>query len=393
MPELVILVVIAVAAAVAAAAVVMAVMSRRPKESDAGLLVMQQQLDALRGQVSQSLDATTRAVAERTGALQTQVGTRLDEVTRAVGERLAENVQALQQVNAALGQRLDANLQMVGQRFTETSGMVTTVHEKLKGLEEAAGRIFELGKDLTSLQEILRPPKLRGGVGEVLLENLLQNGLPQGNYEMQYRFAGGTVVDAVIKLGGRLVPVDSKFPLESFYAVLRSESDDDRARARREFMRTVQAHVKAIADKYILPGEGTYDFALMYVPAENVYYEAVVHGDEAGLFTLALDQKVIPVSPTTFYAYLVALVYGLKGLQVEKQAAQIREGLAHLAQDFTRVRDPLERLGEQVRRAQNNYGLAEKALERFGDRLQALSGVSLPEHEPQILPLGERSDS
>lgn len=393
MPELVILGVIAVAAAVAAAAVVMAVMSRRPKEPDAGLLVMQQQLDALRGQVSQSLDATTRAVAERTDALQTQVGARLDEVTRTVGERLAENVQALQQVNAALGQRLDANLQMVGQRFTETSGMVTTVHERLKGLEDAANRIFEVGKDLASLQDLLQPPKLRGGVGEVLLEGLLRDRLPEGRYEMQHRFLNGTVVDAVIRLEDRWVPIDSKFPVESFQAIAQAEADEDRARARREFIRQVQGHIKTIADKYILPDEGTFDFALMYVPAENVYYEAVVRGDEAGsVYAYAMERQVIPVSPTTFYAYLVALVYGLKGLQVEKQAAKIREDLARLALDFERVRRPMETLGAQIRNAQGNYGKAANELVRFGDRLQLISGVSLPEHEPQALLLGEGSE-
>lgn len=386
---------IAVAAAAAAlvAAGVAAVVLRRRGQAEAGLLLLQQQMDALRGQVSQSLDATAQAVAARTDALQAQVAARLEEVTRAVADRLTENAQAMHQVNQQLGQRLDANLQMVGQRFSETSSMVTTVHEKLRGLEEAAGRIFELGRDLSSLQEILRPPKLRGGVGEVLLENLLANGLPRANYEMQYRFPGGATVDAVIRLGGKLVPVDSKFPLEGFYAVARAESDDERARARREFLRAVTGHIKTIADKYILPAEGTYDFALMYVPAENVYYEAVVRGDDAGgVYTFAMERRVIPVSPTTFYAYLVALVYGLKGMQVERQAEQIRAGLAQLAVSFDRLREPLDRLGEQLRRAQKNYEEAERAVDRFGNRLEALSGVALPEPEPQVLPLGEPSD-
>jgi DNA recombination protein RmuC len=387
------IIVAAVAAALVGGIVVIALLRRRGT-GDAALLLLQQQMDALRAQMSQSLEAAAQAVASRTDALQIQVASRLDEVTRTVADRLNENAQAMHQVNQQLGQRLDTNLQVVGQRFTETSTMVTTVHEKLKELEEAAGRIFELGRDLSSLQEILRPPKLRGGVGEVLLENLLANGLPQGNYEMQHRFTGGTVVDAVIRLGGKFVPVDSKFPLEGFYAILRAESDDERARARREFLRGVQGHIKTIADKYILPAEGTYDFALMYVPAENVYYEAVVRGDEGGgVYTFAMERRVIPVSPTTFYAYLVALVYGLKGMQVERQAEQIRSGLAQLTVSFERIREPLDRLGEQIRRAQKNYEDANKALERFGSRLETLSGVALPEPEPQVLPLGEQSDS
>jgi DNA recombination protein RmuC len=393
-PEAWILIVVAMGAAVVAAAVVALIAGRRRQEPSAALGLVQQQLDALRGQVSQSLDATTRAMAERTDVFQSQVSARLDEATRVVGDRLAENVRTLNQVNATLGQRLDANLQMVGQRFTETSGLVTTVHEKLKALEDAATRIFEVGRDLASLQELLQPPKLRGGVGEVLLENLLRDRLPEARYEMQHRFRNGTIVDAVIRLDDRLVPIDSKFPVEGFQAVMRAESDDERGKARREFIRQVQGHIKTIGDKYILPDEGTFDFALMYVPAESVYYEAVVRGDEVGsVYAYAMERRVIPVSPTTFYAYLVALVYGLKGLQVEKQAAQIRADLAQLATSFDRVRDPLEKLGEQIRRAEKNYQEASKALERFGMRLQESSGVSLPEHEPQVLPLGERSDS
>jgi DNA recombination protein RmuC len=396
-PDLALVVVIA--AAVAAAAVVVALLLLRREAPGQSLLLMQQQLDALRGQVGQSLEATARALAERTDSLQAQVTGRLDEVSRAMSERLAEQArvvndrlgeqaQVLQRVNDSLGQRLDANLQMVGQRFSETATLVTSVREKLTGLEEAATRIFEVGKDLASLQELLQPPKLRGGVGEVMLENLLRDRLPEARYEMQHRFKNGTAVDAVIRLEDRLVPIDSKFPVEGFQAVMRAQTDEERARARREFLRQVQGHIKSIAEKYILPAEGTFDFALMYIPAEHVYYEAVVRGDEAGsVYAYAMERHVIPVSPTTFYAYLVALVYGLKGLQVEREAAQIRAGLAQLAAGFDRVRDPLAKLGEQLRRAQNNYEAAAKALDRFGDRLQSLSGVALPEHEPQALPL------
>ncbi len=353
---------------VAAAA---ALLVRRRPEADPGLLLVQQQLDALRGQVGQSLES----------------------ITRAVNERLAENAHTLHVVNESLGARLAQNLDLVGQRFTETTGMVTTVHEKLKGLEEAAGRIFEVGRDLASLQEILQPPTIRGGVGEVLLENLLRDRLPEATFTMQHRFSNGMVVDAVIRLGDRVVPVDSKFPLGDFQAILRASSDDERGKARRDFARQVQGHIRAIADKYILPGEGTYEFALMYIPAENIYYETVVRGDDGGgLYAFAMDRRVIPVSPTTFYAYLVALVYGFKGLQVEKQAAKIQEGLTHLTLDLARVSDPLARLGEQIRRVQINYDHARRALERFGDRLGALSGVSLAEPEPQTLPLGNGSE-
>ncbi|MGQ0548271.1 MAG: DNA recombination protein RmuC [Armatimonadota bacterium] len=363
-------VLLGVAAGLVLAAAVALLVRRRP-EAEPGLLLVQQQLEALRAQMGQSLEGTSRAFNERAEALQTQMGDALHRVD----------------------QRLGVNLQTVGQRFSETAGMVTTVHERLKGLEEAAGRIFELGKDLTSLQDILRPPKHRGGVGEVLLENLLRDRMPVAQFEMQHRFTSGATVDAIIRLGGRFVPVDSKFPIESFTAVIRAASDDERGRARREFLRLVQGHVKTIAEKYILPEEGTYDFALMYIPAEHVYYEAVVRDDDGGLQAFAMERRVIPVSPTTFYAYLVAMAYGLKGLQVEEQAAQIRAGLAHLASDFERVREPIGKLGEQLRRAQKNYEDADRSLDRFGNRLAQVSGNPLPLAQPTALPLGENRDS
>jgi DNA recombination protein RmuC len=382
MSEPTIIAAITIATVGLAALTIWLLVARRQVTADPGLFLVQQQLDALRGQLGASLEGNARALTERTEGLQTQLSARLQEVTRAVNDRLAENSQTLHKVHEALGTRLDTNLQMVGQRVSETV-------DKLRDLEVAAGRIFELGKDLTSLQEILQPPKLRGGVGEVLLENLLRDRLPQAQFTMQHRFSNGTSIDAVIRLDEHLVPVDSKFPLEGFRAMLRAGSDDERAKTRREFIRQVQGHIKTIAEKYILPGEGTFDFALMYVPAENVYYEAIVQGDEAeGLYAFAMDRRVIPVSPTTFYAYLVALVYGLKGMQVERQAATIRKGLAHLALEFERVRQPLDTLGQQIRHVQGNYDKATRALDRFGDRLQVLSGVTVTEPEPLLLPLG-----
>lgn len=382
MSEPAIIAAITIATVGLAALAIWLLVARRQVTADSSLFLVQQQLDALRGQLGASLEGNARALTERTEGLQTQLSARLQEVTRAVNDRLAENSQTLHKVHEALGTRLDTNLQMVGQRVSETV-------DKLRDLEVAAGRIFELGKDLTSLQEILQPPKLRGGVGEVLLENLLRDRLPQAQFTMQHRFSNGTSIDAVIRLDEHLVPVDSKFPLEGFRAMLRAGSDDERAKTRREFIRQVQGHIKTIAEKYILPGEGTFDFALMYVPAENVYYEAIVQGDEAeGLYAFAMDRRVIPVSPTTFYAYLVALVYGLKGMQVERQAATIRQGLAHLALEFERVRQPLDTLGQQIRHVQGNYDKATRALDRFGDRLEVLSGVTVTEPEPLLLPLG-----
>ena len=228
------------------------------KSEDQSMLLMQQQIDQLRSQLSATLDNNTRALQQQLGQMIAQVN-----------ERLKENAQVLNDTQQNLGERLDNAARVVG-----------GVQKSLGGLEEANRRIYEVGKDIASLQDILRAPKLRGGLGEFFLEDLFGQILPPQHFSIQYGFRSGEKVDAVIKLGASLVPVDAKFPLENFKRLVEAASDEERNRAKKQFAVDVRKHIDAIASKYILPDEGTYDFALMYIPAENVYYETVIK-DEA----------------------------------------------------------------------------------------------------------------
>jgi DNA recombination protein RmuC len=179
-------------------------------------------------------------------------------------------------------------------------------------------------------------------------------------------------VDAVIRLGNSLVPVDAKFPLENFKRVREAVTDDDRLRARRLFVADVKKHVDAIAGKYILPDEGTYDFALMYIPAENVYYETIIKDDgwgEKNLSHYALSKRVIPVSPNSFYAYLQAIVLGLKGMRIEDRAKEIIQYLSRLQGDFARFRDDFALIGKHMGHAESSYQNAERRLDQFAQKL------------------------
>jgi len=241
--------------------------------------------------------------------------------------------------------------------------------QDLGKLSKATDQMMEVGKSISGLEDLLKPPKLRGGMGELLLAELLGQILPS-NFELQHQFSTGAKVDAVIKLGDSYVPVDSKFPLESFRRILEAESDEEAAKERKGFLRAVRKHIDDIAEKYILPDEGTFDFALMYIPAENIYYETILK-DEAneGLFPYAMEKRVIPVSPNSFYAYLQVIIRGLKGMRIEERAAEIMDFLGSLQGDQDKFRNDFDTLGKHLENARNKFSDAEKKLSRFEAKL------------------------
>ncbi len=302
------------------------------------------------------------------------------------------NVQ--QEINS-LRNQLNTNLGTVA---TITSGILHTqsaTGERLSELSQSAQRMIEIGKDIATLHDILKPPKLRGVLGETMLSNLLSIYLPGDSFKMQYQFSNGVVVDAVIWLPAGIVPVDAKFPLDNFRKMLDTDEEEaEKQHYRKDFIRDVRKHVDDIAKKYILPDEGTLDFALSYIPAENVYYEIIIKDTaEESIVDYALSKRVIPVSPNTFYAHLQSIAIGLKGLRVEKYAKEILADLTRLKLDFNGLQEDYRILGTHIHNAGQKYGDAEKKLTRFGDRLlslevpakdnQLLEGIELP-HLPQL---------
>lgn len=274
------------------------------------------------------------------------------------------------------------------QTTTESFGQI---QKTLGELSKSGERMQELGKEISGLSDLLKAPKLRGGIGELFLEDLLAQMLSPEHYQTQYTFASGGRVDAVVKLQSGMVPVDAKFPLESFERLMKTEDEEQRAREKRVFMRAVKKHIDDIADKYIRPDEGTFDFALMYIPAENVYYETIIKdeelGDEKGIMAHALARRVIPVSPNSFYAYLQALALGLRGLQIEQRAQQIMAYLGTLEGEFAKFTDDFETLGRHISHAKNKYDESLNVLTRFEGRLvRARQPVGELEAEEKTLP-------
>ena len=335
------------------------VLQSQKKTVDPTATLLQQEVQSLRGQLTDAMQRSQETVNQQLGQITLQVNSQLCQVT-----------QQLQKSTGDLNTRLD-----------NAARVVQEVSKGLGSLSEATKKVFDVGKDIASLQEILRSPKLRGGLGELFLGDLLAQIFPPAYYTLQHKFKSGEAVDAVIRLGHNLVPVDAKFPLENFRRVVETASEEERRVAKRKFIADVKKHIDAIAGKYVLPDEGTFDFALMYIPAENVYYELIIR-DEAvdtdkALLNYAFMKRVIPVSPNSFYAYLQTILLGLKGMHVEEQAQEILKNLARLSGDFEKFRADFELVGKHLTNTKSKYDDADKRLEKFGDRLQSLSGAEV----------------
>ena len=312
----------------------------------AGFVLLLRSLPALR-------DGLLGSVDERLGSIDERIDRRFVDLEAKVDRRLE-----------GIDGRLLATQQNAGKTATE-------IVDRLGKLDGTAAQMLARANDLARLEQALRPPKARGGVGELLLGNLLRDSLPPDAYQLQHTFRSGERVDAIVKVD-KLVPVDAKFPLDNFERVAAAGDDTERELHERAFARDVKGHVDAIASKYIRPAEGTYDFALMYLPAESVYYELVC-GKTGSLYTYALSKRVFPVSPTTLHAYLLVITLGLKGMQIEQHAQEVMAYCGQLAKDFERFRSDFEVVGKHISNAQSKYGEADRRLERLETRLERAS--------------------
>lgn len=300
---------------------------------------------------------------------------------RPAGERAATLIQQqLIELRTRFEQLVAAQQEVpkaLAQGSAEQARVLHDVRDRLGQLGEATRRLETMGETVSEVQQLLQVPKFRGTIGELWLEQLLEQVLPASHYEMQHPFRSGERVDAVLKLGDRLVPVDAKFPLEACQRMLAAQGPD-RERERRAFTRSVKQRIDEIADRYIRPDEGTYEFALLYIPAENVYYEAVMRGEDPGdgksLLGHAMQRRVIPVSPHTFYGYLLVILHGLQGLRVERHAREIQDQLGGLRQQFEAFWSAFQTAGMHLANAQKKFDESARQAGRVRDRFERIAG-------------------
>lgn len=314
--------------------------------------------------IYERMDSLDKRLIDNMFKFQETIGDHFGHLQNTFDKRLGDNTT-----------KLDTRLDNAARAFTEVRAMLAKVEESNK-------QIFEVGKEVASLQEILKAPKIRGGFGELMLKDLLAQMLPKENFILQHGFRNGETVDAVIKLKGGMISVDSKFPLENFKKIIETTSEEEKKQFRKIFYNDVKKHVDAISQKYVLPDEGTLDFALMYIPAENVYYETIIKDeDDKGLLDYFFSRHVVPVSPNSFYAYMRTILLGLQGMQIEKRAKDIMSSLIKLAKEHDKFSKEFEVLGSHIVNAKNKYEDAEKRLEKFQDQLGKTKSGSLEYEE------------
>jgi DNA recombination protein RmuC len=301
----------------------------------------------------------------------------------------------LQNQIAELNRTLDSKLRETGDRaerqFGESSRIIKDVTEKLTKLDETNRQVVGFADQLQSLQDILKNPKQRGILGEYYLESLLKNVLAPGQYQMQYPFKDGSIVDAVVFVKEKIIPVDSKFSLENYNRIVEERDSTERERLEKAFRSDLKLRIDETA-KYVKPDEGTMDFAFMFIPHEAVYYDLLVAQVGAvkvntrDLIDYAFKEKhVVIVSPTSFLAYLQTVLQGLKALQIEETAKEIRKNVEQLQKHLISYEEYMRKLGGHLGTTVNAYNTASKEFKKVDKDIFKITGETM-QIEAEALP-------
>ena len=267
--------------------------------------------------------------------------------------------------DAMRGQTSDVS-KLLQTNAKQLNDRLDTAARVIGDLKQNLGEMSEVGKGIRSLQEFLQSPKLRGNIGEQVLTDMIGQTFPKNSFHLQYSFKSGVKVDAVLKTDAGLLCIDSKFPMENFTAIHKGETEADRTRAKREFMADLKKHIADISKKYILPEEGTMDFALMYIPSESVYYE-IANMEE--VMEYARKQRVYPVSPNTLYAHLQVLLLSFQGKDLEQKSRQVFQLLRAIQKDYGKVEENIGVLGRHINNAYNSMSGVSSTFGLLGQKL------------------------
>ena len=285
------------------------------------------------------------------------------------------------EINRTLDSKLGESTQMLQRQFGESAKIIRDVTERLTKLDETNRQVVNFADQLKNLQDILKNPKQRGILGEYYLETVLKNVLPPNNFQMQYAFKDGLMVDAAIFVGKKIIPVDSKFSLENYNRLLETHDVDERERLENLFRQDLKNRIDETS-KYIKPAEDTMDFAFMFIPSEAVFYDVLINKvgsvKAKDLVEYAFnDRKVIIVSPTSFFAYLQTVLQGLKALQIEESAKEIRKRVEDLGRHISSFDSYMQKLGGHLGTTVSMYNKASKELGKIDKDVLKISGKAI----------------
>jgi len=287
-------------------------------------------------------------------------------------------LKSLQQSFDTTNRTTNASLQ---QNYRELFSRLDQATAVISDLKKEAGAFGEVSRSMKDLQDYLKSPKLRGNIGEQVLTDLIAQMFPKNSFHLQYHFKTGQIVDAAIKTQAGILPIDSKFPMENFQKIYSAASATEKASARSAFVRDVKKHIKDISGKYILPEEGTLDFALMYIPSESIYYEIV---SEQELLDLARESRVYPVSPTTLYAHLQTILLSLEGQKIAGKTSEVFTLLRAVQKDYEKLNENFTLLGKHLTNAYNSMNSTGQSINQIGSKLDSardLKANLLPEEK------------
>src|SRR6185312_13177609 len=358
-----------------AVAVVAAILvwTRRGAPPDSGIDAMRRDMGLLRESTERSIQAMNASFSAQMQTVSSHVQGTLTTVSQSVNGRLEE-------MNRQMHEQLQRNVELVsttsdsvGERMSAVQSTFAGLQKQVGEMSEQARQLAEMSKSVSTLERVLAAPKLRGGFGEAQLENLLKMVFAHDQYQMEFPFSSGEKADAVLFFPQGHVAIDSKFPLENFRRLAESQTDSEKKTLRREFLRDVKRRIDEIATKYVRPSEGTLPFALMYVPAENVYYESIIRDEEGNdLYNYCVQKRVIPVSPNSLYAYLQTIVLGLNSMRVSQRAEWILREIEGVRIEMGKFSDSFDVTGKHLRNAQAKYDESLRALDKIQTRVQLL---------------------
>ncbi len=286
----------------------------------------------------------------------------LNEITRTLDSKLSESTKAIQS------------------QFGESTKIIKEITQELTKVNEGHVQVLNITEQLRDLQDILKNTKQRGMLGEHSLELILQNFFPN-NYERQYKFENGDIVDFIIKIRDKIVPIDSKFSLENYQRILDAKTDAEKEQYEAAFKSDLKTRIDETS-KYIKPGENTMDFAFMFIPAEAIYYDLLVNriggvkSNTRDLIEYASEKHVVVVSPTSFLAYLQTVMQGLKALQIEESAKDIQKRVEELGRHLKNYEAYMNKLGNNLTTSMNTYNSASRELSKVDKDVLRITGES-----------------